>query len=66
MRPGSGETSKPLTTDAEQVRRACLEAAIAAYEEAGLRGLCAEGRWECALEAMRLLNLSSLPAQRDT
>lgn len=47
---------------AERVRRACLEAALDAYEDAGLQGLCAEGRWECALEAIRRLPLNPPPA----
>ena len=41
------------------VRAACMEAALAAYEDAGIRGLCAEGRWEAALTAMRDLDLSA-------
>ena len=43
------------STLAEHVRAACLEAALAAYEDAGIRGLCAEGRWEAALAAIRQL-----------
>ncbi|HEY8535592.1 MAG TPA: hypothetical protein VIL25_04050 [Vicinamibacterales bacterium] len=43
---------------AETVRAACIRAAAAAYEDAGLQGLCAEGRWEAALSAMRDLDLS--------
>ena len=43
---------------AEAVRAACLDAAVLAYEDAGIRGLCADGRWEAALAAIRLLNLS--------
>jgi len=31
---------------AEVVRQACLTAALRAYEDAGLSGLCQEGRWE--------------------
>jgi hypothetical protein len=42
---------------AETVRAACLDAATLAYEDAGIRGLCAEGRWEAALAAMRQLDL---------
>ena len=42
----------------ESVRAACLEAAIQAYEDAGIRGLCADGRWEAALAAIRQLDLS--------
>lgn len=45
---------------AELVRAACLEAAEAAYEDAGLRGLCAEGRWEAAIGALRHLDVSAL------
>ena len=44
----------------ETVRAACLEAALAAYEDAGIRGLCAEGRWEAALDAIRLVDLSGV------
>jgi hypothetical protein len=46
----------------ERIRRACLEAAQRAYEDAGLRGLCAEGRWEAAIDAMRVLDLRALMA----
>lgn len=42
----------------ETVRAACADAALAAYEDAGIRGLCAEGRWEAALAAIRHLDLS--------
>ncbi len=41
----------------EAVRAACLEAATRAYEEAGLAGLCAEGRFDLALDAIRSLDL---------
>jgi hypothetical protein len=44
----------------ETVRAACLNAALAAYEDAGIRGLCAEGRWEAALAAIRHVDLSSV------
>ena len=44
----------------ERLRGACLDAAVLAYEDAGIRGLCAEGRWEAALAAMRRLDLSGL------
>ena len=43
---------------AEAVRAACLNVARLAYEDAGIRGLCAEGRWEAALTAIRRLDLS--------
>jgi hypothetical protein len=43
---------------AERVRAACVDAALAAYEDAGIRGLCADGRWEAALAAIRDVDLS--------
>jgi pentatricopeptide repeat protein len=42
----------------EAVRAACLDAAVLAYEDAGIRGLCADGRWEAALAAIRQMDLS--------
>ena len=38
---------------AEAVRDACLRAALQAYENAGISGLCGEGRWEMAVQALR-------------
>ena len=45
---------------AEAVRAACITAALAGYEDAGIHGLCHEGAWECAVDAMRALNLRTL------
>jgi hypothetical protein len=45
---------------AEQVRHALLRAALSAYEDAAVRGLCCEGAWETAIGAMRALDLSHL------
>ena len=42
----------------EAVREACLRAAIDAYEDAGIQGLCADGRWEAALSAIRQVDLT--------
>ncbi|MBL8248676.1 MAG: acetyltransferase [Candidatus Competibacter sp.] len=47
-------------TLAEAVRAACIKAALDAYEEGGVLGLCAEGRWEYAISAMRQLELDTL------
>lgn len=41
---------------AEAIRRALIDAAVIAYEDAGLSGLCAEGRWEAAVDAMRTVD----------
>lgn len=46
---------------AERVRKALVACALAAYEDAGVRGLCADGAWEAAVAAMRQLDLSRLP-----
>jgi hypothetical protein len=43
---------------AEAVREALESAARRAYEEAGMSGLCAEGRWELALDAIRTTELT--------
>jgi hypothetical protein len=45
---------------AETVRAACLDVARLAYEDAGIRGLCADGRWEAALTAIRQLDPSGI------
>jgi hypothetical protein len=47
----------------EAVRRACVEAALAAYEDAGVSGLCAEGRWEAAVGAIQSLDLKRVAAE---
>jgi hypothetical protein len=47
----------PLQLAAE-VRAALIDAAVAAYEDAATRGLCAEGALEAALGAMRAVDLS--------
>ena len=39
---------------------ACLMATLQAYKDAGLSGLCHEGRWECAVDAIRTLDLQAL------
>jgi formiminotetrahydrofolate cyclodeaminase len=50
--------------DVERTRRALIDAALDAYEDAGLSGLCAEGRWEAAVDAMRTVDLSTPTAPR--
>ena len=45
---------------AQAVREACLVTTLQAYEDAGLSGLCHEGRWECAVDAIRTLDLQAL------
>lgn len=43
---------------AEAVRDACLNAALTAYEDAGISGLCLEGRREMAVQAIRTVDLA--------
>ncbi|ART82751.1 hypothetical protein CBP31_09045 [Oceanisphaera profunda] len=45
---------------AEQVRAACLQAALAAYEEGGMLCLCQQGRFELAMDAIATLNLAAM------
>jgi hypothetical protein len=45
---------------AEAVIKECRESLIAAYEDAGISGLCAEGRWEMALDSLRSIDLSKI------
>jgi hypothetical protein len=45
---------------AKRIRDACLEALLQAYEDAGVQGLCAEGRWEVAVGALKTVDLAPL------
>ncbi len=45
-------------TIAAGVREACIEAALAGYEDASISGLCGEGALEVAISAMRRLDLN--------
>ena len=45
---------------AKRIRDACLQAVLPAYEDAGVLGLCAEGRWEAALGALKTVELAPL------
>ena len=45
---------------AKRIRDACLEAVLQAYEDAGVQGLCAEGRWEVAVGALKTVELAPL------
>jgi len=53
----AGNTTSP---SAEQVRAACIEAALRGYERAATSGLCGEGALEAAVSAMRMLDLTTL------
>jgi len=45
---------------AAAVRNACITAALEGYENAGLSGLCHEGRWELAVSAIRAVDLEAV------
>lgn len=45
---------------ADAVRAACVRAAVTAYEDAGIQGLCEEGRWEAAVGAIQSIDLRKL------
>jgi len=45
---------------AEAVKTACVRAAVSGYENAGISGLCHEGALECALDAMRMLDIDAV------
>ncbi len=45
---------------AAAVRDACVHSAIESYEQAGMAGLCDEGRWEAAVDALRSLDLDAI------
>ncbi len=47
---------------AERVRRALIEHAQAAHEDAGIRGLCCEGAFEAVVSALRAYDLEALLA----
>ena len=51
---------------AEAVRAACIETALRGYEEAKISGLCHEGAWECAIGAIRGLDLEALLKDRSS
>lgn len=45
---------------AEAVRAACVQTALDAYQDARFAGLCHEGAWEVAVDALRGLDLAAL------
>jgi len=51
-----------LHSQVETLRQALIQAAIQAYEEAGLAGLCGAGRFELAMDAMKSLSLEDISA----
>ena len=50
----------PAERMAERVRAACVQAALEAFEDASISGLCCIGAWECAVGAMRMLDVEAV------
>lgn len=53
------KTANPLAV-AEAVREACRTAVAEAWEDAGVQGLCAEGRCEVAIGALERIDLAAI------
>jgi hypothetical protein len=64
--PDSGADAAQPRRLAEAVRAACIQAALASYQDALMDGLCAEGAWECAIGAMQALDLRPLVGKEDS
>lgn len=45
---------------AREVREACIQAALSAYEDASISGLCGEGAFEAAISAMRMMDVDAI------
>ena len=45
---------------ARAVRSACVQAALDGYEQAQIAGLCQEGAWEVAVDAIRMVDLKEI------
>lgn len=50
---------------AERIRAACIRAALEGHESAAISGLCQEGAWEAAVDAIRMLDLDALLAMEE-
>ena len=56
----SPDPTPDRTALADAIRRALIAAGEAAFEDAGIQGLCVEGRWEAAVAAMRSVDVAAL------
>lgn len=45
---------------AHAIREACIQAAMDGYEDAAINGLCHDGAWEAAIDAMRMLDTEEI------
>ncbi len=56
----SESTSATALKVAEAIRDACREAVVEAWEDAGIQGLCVEGRCEVAVGAIERIGLKRI------
>lgn len=61
--PTQTAVSATINQMATAVREACISAATAAYENARSDGLCHEGAWEVALNAMQQVHITNVLTQ---
>ena len=54
------EASREMRAVAEKIRATFVESALTSYEDAAANGLCAQGAWECAVDAMRRVEITDL------
>ncbi len=54
------EKNENIEKAAELVREECTKEFIRAYEEAGIKGLCEDGRIEYAVDSVRSLDLQKI------
>lgn len=47
----------------EATRDACVAEALEVWEQAGMSGLCTEGRWELVIDRLRHLDCDALARQ---
>jgi len=53
-------STEEMVRVAVAMRQACLDATVTAYETARLDGLCHEGAWECAVDALRAVDVAAV------
>ena len=58
-------STEELVRVAAAMRQACLAATVAAYETARLDGLCYDGAWECAVDALRTVDVAAVLSALD-
>ena len=54
------EYSEKIEKIAEDLRDFFIKTAIEKYEDASIAGLCAEGAWEAAIDAVRTMDLKKI------